>query len=318
MVTTVAVVSLAAFVLRRVLWTVPILFLVLLATFALLRGTGGDPFTLPEGYLTIPFPLERELREHYNFDEPWFVEFATYVEHIARLDFGPSLSNRYVTVDAVVEQSIPVTAQLVALAAVVAIPVGVLLGLFGAVRRGTRADAVATTVSTILLVVPVFFVAWTLSRYPGLQWHWFPLGWDSWSARLPPVLTLALAPAGYIARLVRATAIETFGEDFVRTARAKGLRQARVVLVHVLRNSLVPVLSAAVPMLALLITGAFFVERYFGIPGASAAFNEAARLRDYPMLLGLTVVLATIVILVNLLADIAIAVLDPRIRERGA
>ncbi|HUP33771.1 MAG TPA: ABC transporter permease [Gaiellaceae bacterium] len=306
--------SLAAFVLRRVLWAVPMLLLVMLATFALMRGTGGDPFTPPEGFTGVPPPIERQLREHYNFDEPWFVEFATYVKHAATFDFGPSLSNRYLTVDGVIESSLPVTALLVALAALAAIPVGLALGLVGAVRRRTRADTATTVTSTALLVVPVFFVAWVVSRYPGLEWHWFRLGWDSWSSRVPPVLTLA--PAGYIARLVRASAVETLSEDYVRTARAKGLRQTRIVLVHVLGNSLVPVLSAAVPMFALLITGSFFVELYFGIPGASGAFRDASRARDYPMLMGLTVVLAVVVMALNLLADIVIALLDPRIRER--
>jgi oligopeptide transport system permease protein len=131
-----------------------------------------------------------------------------------------------------------------------------------------------------------------------------------------PVLALALAPAGYIARLVRASVVEIVGEDYVRTARAKGLRGDRVVRVHVLRNALVPVLSAAVPMLALLITGAFFVEEYFGIPGASGAFLTAARVRDFPMVMGLTVVLAAVVIAVNLVSDVLIALIDPRVRER--
>ncbi len=190
-----------------------------------------------------------------------------------------------------------------------------MLGLLAALKRGAKADTAATTASTILLVVPVFFVAWLLSRYPALEWHWFPLGWGTWEARLLPVLTLALAPAGYIARLVRAAVVETLGEDYVRTARAKGLRRDRIVLVHVLRNALVPVLSAVVPMLALLITGAFFVEEYFGVPGASGAFLDAARVRDFPMVMGLTVVLAAIVIALNLVTDIAIALLDPRTRE---
>ena len=127
---------------------------------------------------------------------------------------------------------------------------------------------------------------------------------------------LSLAPVGYIARLVRASVVETLGEDYIRTAQAKGLRRGRVVLVHVLRNSLVPVLSAAVPMLALLITGAFFVEEYFGIPGASNAFLTAARVRDFPMLMGLTVVLAAVVLVVNLITDVVIALLDPRVLER--
>ena len=307
--------SLGAFVLRRILVGIPTLLLITLATFALLRGAGGDPFTLPEGFAALPPPVERELREYYRFDEPWPAQFAGYVRNIVTFDFGPSLNRRRVSVDSVIEQSLPVTAQLVALASLIAIPVGFMLGLLGALRRRTRADTALTAVSTVLLVVPVFFVSWLLSRYPALEWHWFPLGWDSWQARILPVLTLALAPTGYIARLVRASVVETLDEDHVRTARAKGLRRDRVVLVHVVRNSLVPVLSAVVPMLALLITGAFFVEEAFGIPGASGEFLLSARIRDFPMLMGLTVVLATIVIVVNLIADVLIALLDPRVRE---
>ena len=307
--------SLLAYALRRLLWSIPLLLLVMLATYALMRGMGGDPFILPEGFAGVPLPLERELREYYHLEDPWFVEFAHYVRNVASFDFGPSLNRRGLTVDAVIEQSLPVTGQLVLLATLVSIPAGLALGLLGALRRRTPVDSAATAVSTLVLVVPVFFVAWVLSRYPALEWHWFPLGWDSWDARVLPVLTLALAPTGYIARLVRASVVETLGQDFVRTARAKGLRRDRIVLVHVLRNSLVPVLSAVVPMLALLITGAFFVEQYFGVPGASQAFLDAARLRDFPMVMGLTVVLAAIVFALNLVADVLIAALDPRVRE---
>jgi oligopeptide transport system permease protein len=309
-------VSIVAFAVRRLLWAFPLLLLIMLATFALLRGAGGDPFTLPEGFASLPPPVERELREFYRYDEPWLVQFTTYVQHAATFDFGPSLNRRRVSVDAVIEQRFPVTAQLVALAALVAVPVGLALGLLGALRRRTASDTAVTAFSTVLLVLPVFFVAWLLSRYPALQWHWFPLGWDSWHARVLPVFTLALAPAGYIARLVRAAVVETLAEDFVRTAQAKGLRRNRIVVVHVLRNSLVPVLSAVVPMLALLVTGAFFVEQYFGVPGASGEFLLSARVRDFPMLLGLTVVLAAIVIAVNLVTDVLIALLDPRVREQ--
>jgi ABC-type dipeptide/oligopeptide/nickel transport system permease component len=308
-------VSILGYALRRLLWSVPLLFLVMLATYALMRGMGGDPFVLPEGFAGLPLPLERDLREYYRIDEPWFVEFAHYVANVAQFEFGPSLNRRGVTVDSVIEQSLPVTGLLVFLGAAVALPVGFALGLLGAVRRGAGADTTATALATVLLVVPVFFVAWVLSRYPALEWHWLPLGWEGWDARIMPVLTLALAPIGYIARLVRSSVVEQLGEDYVRTARSKGLRRDRVLLVHVLRNALVPVLSAVVPMLALLITGAFFVEQYFGIPGASQAFLDAARLRDFPMVMGLTVVLAAVVFAVNLLTDILIAILDPRVLE---
>jgi oligopeptide transport system permease protein len=309
-------VSILGYALRRLLWSVPLLLLVMLATYALMRGMGGDPFLLPEGFVGLPLPLERELREYYRIDDPWLVEFAHYVGNVARFDFGPSLNRRGLSVDSVIASSLPVTGQLVLLSALVALPVGVALGLLGATHRRTAVDAGSTAVATTLLVVPVFFVAWLLSRYPALEWHWLPLGWDSWEARLMPVLTLALAPIGYVARLVRSAVVEQLGEDYVRTARAKGLRRDRVVLVHVLRNSLTPVLSAVVPMLALLITGAFFVEQYFGIPGASQAFLDGARVRDFPMVMGLTVVLAAIVFAVNLVADVLIALLDPRVLER--
>jgi ABC-type dipeptide/oligopeptide/nickel transport system permease component len=310
-------VSLLAYALRRLAWSVPLLFLVLLATYALMRGMGGDPFVLPEGFVGLPLPVERELREYYRVDEPWLVEFLHYLRNVATFEFGPSLNRRGLSVDAVVEQALPVTGLLVLLAALVAFPAGLALGLFGALRQRTPADTASTAVATTLLVVPVFFVAWVLSRYPALEWHWVPLGWDSWEARVLPVLTLALAPTGYIARLVRSSVVEQLGADYVRTARAKGLRRDRIVLVHVLRNSLIPVLSAVVPMTALLITGAFFVEQYFGIPGASQAFLDAARVRDFPMVMGLTVALAAIVFALNFVTDIVIALLDPRVLERS-
>jgi ABC-type dipeptide/oligopeptide/nickel transport system permease component len=130
-----------------------------------------------------------------------------------------------------------------------------------------------------------------------------------------PTLTLALAPTGYIARLIRVAVVETLQEDYVRTAHAKGLLEHRIIWVHVLRNSLVPFLSSAVSMLALLVTGSFFVERSFRVPGASSAFLDAAFTRDYPLLMGLTVVLAVIVLLANLVADVLLAIVDPRVRD---
>jgi ABC-type dipeptide/oligopeptide/nickel transport system permease component len=310
--------SLAAFVVRRVLWSIPLLLLVMLVTFALLRGAGGTPFNPPEGIPGLPAPKQRELTRFYHLDEPWFVEYAIYVRNVSTLEFGPSLVNRYQSVDDVVENGFPVTGELVLLAAAWAVPVGILLGVLAAVRRSSLVDYLATSAATVLLVVPVFFVSYVLSRYLALEWHAFPLGWDGWRAKLLPTFALGLAPAGYVARLVRGAVVETLQADYVRTARAKGLRTPRVVGLHVLRNSAVPLLSAAVPMIALLITGAFFVESYFGVPGASVAFLDAARARDYPMVLGLTVALATVVLAANLLADVVLALLDPRIREGQA
>jgi ABC-type dipeptide/oligopeptide/nickel transport system permease component len=304
-----------AFVVRRLLASLVVLLLVVLVTFALMRGAGGTPFRPPEGYSAPPLSLQKRLTDYYNLDQSWFVEYLTYVRQIATFNFGPSLLDRYVTVDDVIRHSFPVTILLVALAAACAVPLGLLLGVAAAQRRATWVDALATSTASAALVLPVFFVAYVVTTYVARDWGLIPLGWDTWSARIAPSIVLALAPMGYIARLVRAAVVDTLEQDYVRTARAKGLYADRILWVHVVRNSLVPVLSAVMPMLALLITGALFVEQFFGIPGVATSFLDAARTRDYPMLLGLTTGLATLVLAANLAADILIALIDPRIRE---
>jgi ABC-type dipeptide/oligopeptide/nickel transport system permease component len=255
------------------------------------------------------------MTDFYHLDEPWYVEFAFYVKNVGTLQFGPSLVDRYHSVDEAVKEGFPVTGELILLAAAWALPAGILLGLFAAVRRSSALDHLATSAASVLLVVPVFFVTYVLSRYLVYEWDVFPLDWDARQGKILPVFALGLAPCGYVARLTRAAAVDTLQSDFVRTARAKGLRRSRVIGAHVLRNSCVPLLSATPPMLALLITGAFFVETAFRIPGVSAEFVQAARAKDYPMILGLTVALTVLVLVVNLIADVIMAILDPRLRE---
>ena len=303
-----------AYALRRLLATIPLLLFVILFTFGLMRGIGGSPFRLEFGGL--PRALELQVTDYYNLDEPWFVELGTYLRHIVTLDFGPSLVERTLTVDAVIEQRFPVSGQLVLLATLWATAIGTGLGLLGAVRRGTSLDALTTVFATALTVVPVFLFADLFATYLVGEWELVPFGWESARSKATASFVLALAPAGYVARLVRAGAAETLEQDYVRTARAKGLARGRVLVVHVLRNSLTPVLAAAVPVLVLLVTGTFFVEAAFGIPGVADQFLESARRRDYPMVMGLTTALAAVVLIVNLLADLAAAALDPRILER--
>jgi oligopeptide transport system permease protein len=305
----------AAIVVRRVLWSVPLLLLVMLVTYALLRGMGGSPFRLEEG--GVPPALQRQLEDYYGLEDPWFVEFGHYVRNVATLDFGPSLVNRYTTVDAIVEERFPVSGRLVLYACAWAIPLGLLLGLAGAIRRNTWIDYLLTSLATAMLVIPVFLVAGVAQTYLIQDWEVVPGGWESGRTRAVASFVLALAPAGYVARLVRAAAVEALQQDYVRTARAKGLTNTRVVLAHVLPASLTPFLSAAVPTLALLVTGSFFVERAFGISGAAQYFLSAATQRDYPMVMGMTVVLAAVVIAANLLADLGRLAIDPRLREEG-
>ena len=304
------------FVVHRLLWSIPLLVGVLLATYALLRGSGGSPFEPPEGYIGVPETYERFLREHYHLDEPWLVEFAYWVKNVVTLDFGPSLVLRSVDIESIIRQALPVTLELVLLAAAWAVPVGVALGVWAATHRARAVDFLATSTATVFLVVPVFFVAFALDKYLVVEWQVFRSGWDGWETKVLPVLALGLAPAGYVARLVRAAVVEAFEEDYVRTAWAKGLRRRRVIWVHVLRNSLAPFLSAAIPLIALLVTGAFFVEEAFAIPGASSFFVAGALTRDYAIIMNLTAVLAVLVLVANLLSDVLLALVDPRVREQ--
>jgi dipeptide transport system permease protein len=303
-----------AFVVRRLLWTVPLILVVMLVTFALMRGIGGSPFRLEFG--GVPLALQIRFESYYHLRDPWFVEFWNYVKHVATLDFGPSLTDRYTTVDDVIEQRFPVSLLLAALAAAWAVPLGIGLGLAAALGRNTRVDRVCTIVAVVILVVPVFLFADLAATYFVHKWHLVPAGWEGWQAKIVPSLVLGLAPAGYIARLIRAAVIETLEQDYVRSARAKGLYHDRIVWRHVVPNSLLPFLSAAVPTLALLVTGAFFVESSFAIPGAADYYVTATKNRDYPMVMGLTVALAVVVIFANLLADVAAALLDRRLVER--
>jgi oligopeptide transport system permease protein len=308
-------VSLTEYAVRRLLWTVPLLLLVMLATFALLRGAGGDPFNPPPGFSGPPLPLQNELRHFYRLDAPWPVEFAVYVKHVFTFEFGPSLVQRDLSVDSVIEGRFPVTLGLAALAALWSVPAGTALAIYAAGRRGSAADALVTAFASTALITPAFFVAFLLARYGVREWELAPAGWDTWDARVLPAVALGLAPFGYVARLVRTAVVEELDSDFVRAARAKGLRRRRILWVHVLRNALAPVLAASLPMLALLVTGALFVEQAFGIPGASASFVDGARSRDYPLLMGLTVALAVVVLVANAVADIVLAAIDPRVRE---
>ena len=302
------------YALRRFAWSIVVLLLALLLTFALMRGIGGSPFHAAEGQ-DVLIPIQHRLTAYYHLDRSWPVQFATYLWHIVRFDFGPTLSIRDASVGAWIKQRVPVSLELTGLAVALAVVLGFALGIGAALRRGRLLDRVLTTLATTLVAVPVFLFA-----AAGRSWlvgglHLAGEGWGSWNARWLPVAVLALAPAGYIARLVRAGIIETLAQEHITVARAKGLRMRRIVLVHILPGSLTPFLTAAVPMLALLITSAFFVEQVFGIPGAAELFIVSAERRDYPLVLGLTTVLAVIVVYAVFLADLLAAALDVRLRE---
>jgi oligopeptide transport system permease protein len=317
------------YAINRIAWTLPVVLLAITLTFFLVRSTGGDPFrhgplvglTATGGWQKYGDPQPESIRENmrrrYGLDLPWYEQYGNYVVGVATFSLGPSLSFRYRTVEEIVAKQGPITLQLSLLALVWGIPAGIALGVGSALARNSPLAHVERLVSSLALALPAFFVATILIYLVAVRGGLLPTsGWDGWQTKILPTLTLGLVPMAYCARLTRGAMTETLAEDYVRAARAKGLTRRRIVVQHALRNSLVPVLSAAGPLLGGMITTLFVVEYVFAVPGLARHYVSAATARDYPLLMGMTVVFTLAVIVANLVVDLVLARLDPRVREQ--
>ena len=305
------------FIIRRILWTIPVLLLVILMTFLMMRHIQGNPFRHSER--AVSPEIQANLDRKFNLDKPWYVQYALYVKGVATFDLGPSLVLRNQSVNDIVREHFGKSLQLGFLAMLFAVVFGIPLGVIAALRPNTVFDYGAMFLSNVGFAVPSFLIATLLIYFFALKWgDIFGLptsGWDSWQAKILPVIALGLGPMAYFARLVRGTMLETLQQDYVRTAKAKGLNSRRILFVHVLKNSLIPAVTAAGPLLGFLITGSFIIEYIFAIPGIGKYYITAVSSRDYSVVMGLTVLLSVIVVLANMVVDILYGVLDPRTRE---
>jgi oligopeptide transport system permease protein len=306
------------FIVRRLFWTIPVILLVILLTFTLMRQIKGNPFRTSER--AIPAEIQANLERKYGLDDPWYIQYANYVKGVATFDLGPSLVLRNRDVNGIVAEHFPRSLELGGLAFLFAVLLGVPMGLVAGLKANSVRDYSTMFFSNVGFAVPSFLVATLLIYFFALKWRGafgeLPTsGWTSWKHKILPVIALGLAPMAYFARLVRGTVLETLQQDYIRTARAKGLRWRRVVTVHVLRNSLIPVVTAAGPLLGFLITGSFVIEQIFAIPGIGRYYVTAVTARDYSVVMGLTVLLSVIVITANMVVDILYGVLDPRTRD---
>ena len=303
------------FIIRRILWTIPVLLLVILMTFLMMRHIQGNPFRHSER--AVSPEIQANLDRKFNLDKPWYVQYALYVKGVATFDLGPSLVLRNQSVNDIVRDHFPKSLQLGFLAMLFAIVFGIPLGVIAALRPNTVFDYGAMFFSNVGFAVPSFLIATLLIYFFALQWgDIFGLptsGWDTWQSKILPVIALGLGPMAYFARLVRGTMLETLQQDYVRTAKAKGLSSRRILFVHVLKNSLIPAVTAAGPLLGFLITGSFIIEYIFAIPGIGKYYITAVSSRDYSVVMGLTVLLSVIVVIANMVVDILYGVLDPRI-----
>jgi ABC-type dipeptide/oligopeptide/nickel transport system permease component len=303
-----------AFIIRRLLWTIPVLLLVIFITFVMMRQIEGNPFRQSSRAVTPA--IQENLERKFNLDEPWYVQYAYYVKGVFTFDLGPSLVVRNRSVNDIIREHAPKSVELGLLAFIWAIVIGIPAGIFAALRHNTVLDYGLMLMSNVGFAVPSFLVATLLIYFVALKWGLLPTnGWQTWEHKILPSLALGLFPMAYFARLVRGSMLETLQQDYVRTARAKGLRHRRVVAVHVLRNSLIPAITATGPLLGFIITGSFVIEVIFSIPGIGRYFVTAVSSRDYSVVMGITVLTSVVIVLANMLVDILYGILDPRTRE---
>jgi oligopeptide transport system permease protein len=307
-------------VVRRVLWTIPVIIAVIFFTFVLMKQIKGNPFRTTER--NVPASIQANLERKFHLDQPWYGQFYYYTKGVFTLDLGPSMRERNRSVNDIVGEHFPVSFELGCYAFLFAVVFGIPLGILAALKANSIYDYGAMIISNLGYALPSFLIAALSIYFFASKWGditGLPTsGWTSWESKVMPSISLGFLPMAYFARLVRGTMLETLQQDYVRTARAKGLRWRRVVGVHTLRNSLIPVVTAAGPLLGFLITGSFIIERIFALPGIGQYYVNSVSNRDYSVTMGLTVLYSTIVIVANLVVDILYAFLDPRIRDARA
>ncbi len=305
------------FIIRRVVWTIPVILLVILMTFLMMRMIKGNPFQNSER--AVPVSVQRNLDRKFNLDKPWYLQYLYYVKGVATFDLGPSLVLRNQTVNDIVREHFPYSIKLGLFAMLFAVFIGIPLGILAALKQNSVFDYVAMTIANLGFSLPsflvatlfIYFFALRLKDYTGLPTDGVGTA-QSW---VLPSIALGIYPMTYFARLVRGTMLETLQQDYIRTAKAKGLRWRTVVVKHVLRNSLIPAVTAAGPLLGYLITGSFIIETIFSIPGIGRYFVISVTGRDYSVVMGITVLLSFLIIFANLMVDILYGFLDPRTRD---
>lgn len=304
------------FILKRLLQAIPVLLIVITVTFVLVRLAPGGPFDQER---TVSPHVLQQLNERYNLNAPLHIQYWDYLKNLVRGDFGPSFKYPGRTVTEMIRNGFPITAELGLYALLGALFFGLTAGIIASLQPNSWQDYLPMSLAMIGICLPTFVLGPLLVLVLGIWLEWLPVtGWGMTSGdKILPVVTLGAAYAAYIARLARGGMLEIMTQDFIRTARAKGLGPASIALRHALRGALAPVVSFLGPAAAGLLAGSFVVESIFQIPGLGRFYIQAAFNRDYTMILGTTIFFATLIILFNLLADIILAWLNPRIRHEA-
>ncbi len=298
------------YIIKRVIFAIFTIWVVITLTFFIMHIIPGGPFTSEKA---VSAAVQAAMEKKYGLDKPLFTQYLTYLGDVVRFRFGPSLKMRGQMVIDIINNGMKVSVRLGLIAAGLATLFGTVLGSLAALKRNTVFDRIIMVLTTAFVSMPSFIIGTLLLIVFAVKTHVFPANGATAAGYVLPVLTLMFYPMSYITRLTRSSMLDVLGQDYIRTAKAKGVSKTKIIFGHALKNALIPVITYLGPELAYITTGSLVVEQIFAIPGIGRAFVNSITGRDYPLIMGTTIVLASLIVIMNLISDLLYKVVDPRI-----
>ena len=303
------------YIFQRVWTSAVTLFVVITVTFFLMRAIPGGPFTDEKA---IPPQILTKVLERYHMNDPIHIQYFHYLQSLARFDLGPSFRYEGMSVNDLIRDSFPISLLIGSMAILIALGIGIPAGIVSALRRGGWQDKTAMVVATLGITIPNYVIATLMVYVFAYRLGIVTVGfWEGFSTAVLPAITLAGYPTAFISRLTRSSRLEVIQQDYIRTARSKGLRERTVVYIHALKNAVIPVVTYLGPLAAGILTGSFVVEQIYGVPGLGTFFVTSIQNRDYTTIMGVTVFYSALLVSLNLLVDICYGFIDPRIKLGG-
>ena len=300
------------YLIKRLFNSIIVLWIVMTVTFLLMHAIPGGPFTQEK---SLPPAVKANIEARYKLNDPLLTQYGDYISNIVVGDLGPSFKYVGRSVNDIIAESFPVSLELGLESVILALLLGVPAGILAAYRRNTWQDKGVNFLTTFGIAVPGFVMAALLVDIFAMRLGWFPAAmWDGWQNRILPAVALAVMPMAFITRLTRSSMLEVLGQDYIKTAKAKGLSTVYILFRHALPNALVPVVTYLGPMVASILTGSFVIETIFAIPGLGSYFVTSIYNRDYTVILGVTIFYSALIIFMNIIVDIIYPLLDPRIK----
>lgn len=301
---------------KRIIFMLISLYLIVSATFLIMHAVPGGPFTSERN---VPEEIQRALEAKYGLDKPFHEQYLNYLKGIVTWELGPSFKEKSSTVNQIIERGFPVSAHLGLQSLIIAVFGGIILGVIAALKHNKWQDYTAMVIAVLGLSVPGFILASFLQYFLAIRLGLFPIArWEGFMYTVLPSIALAATPLAFIARLTRSNMIEVLGQDYIKTAKAKGLNTFTITVKHAIRNALLPVVTYLGPLVANILTGAFVIESIFGVPGLGREFVLSITNRDYTVIMGTTVFYSIILVVMVLIVDIVYTLIDPRIKLADA